>query len=66
MGAFTDQMRHFDYVELPIVNPGALSLGEYGTMKLVLHKEGENQHWYVAETSKKYLPSFTYHEAGDD
>ena len=62
MGAFTDYVRHFDFVEVPIVNPGSLSLGEYGTMKLVHNVEGEHSHWYVSETTKKYIPSFTYHD----
>lgn len=63
MGAFVDYMRHYDFVEMPVVNPGALSLGEYGSIKLVHNVEGEHSHWYVAETSKKYIPSFEYHDA---
>ena len=51
---------------MPIVNPGSLSLGEYGTMKLMLNAEGEHKHWYVSETTKKYIPSFIYHEAGEE
>lgn len=55
LGAFEDHMRHNSYVNYPIVNPGALSLGEYGYMNLIHETHDDHKHWRVAESSKRFL-----------
>mmetsp|Transcript_1721 Transcript_1721/g.2391 ORF Transcript_1721/g.2391 Transcript_1721/m.2391 type:complete len:85 (+) Transcript_1721:641-895(+) len=62
LGAFSDHMRHFDFVEFPVVNPGSLSLGEYGYLHLIRDSQTdeeakEHKYWRTAETSKRYLPT---------
>ena len=48
-------MRHNSYVNYPIVNPGSLSLGEYGYMNLIHETHDDHKHWRVAESSKRFL-----------
>ena len=50
-GAFMDYVRGPN--GFPIVNPGSLSFGEYGTLTLI--KDAENGQWRVFEATKKYL-----------
>ena len=66
-----DYIRHATFAEYPVINPGSLSLGEYGVMKLFLNDEQEEggerfTHWHVSEATKKFLPSVIWFRGGDD
>ena len=50
-GAFTDYVRKEDLVTVPVVNPGSLNFGEYGSIELT-KVDGK---WKVTEMTKKFV-----------
>ena len=67
LGAFTDSVRHSEFHEFPVVTPGALYLGEYGTMRLQRFEvDKEHPYWHVTEVTKKFLPSAFHIEDGEE
>ena len=63
VGAFSDALRSYGFVQFPILNPGSLAIGEYGYMQLMQHQfKPDAKIWYVSETSKRYLPTFMTEE----